>query len=287
MPITDSPLRYPGGKTQMKKFIYDLINSLSIEDVTYVEPFAGGAGVGLSLLFNRHVTKIHINDFDSSIYSFWFSILNHTSEFINLIEQTPISIEEWYKQRQIQINKENHSTLEIGFSTFFLNRTNVSGIIKGGPIGGKDQSGKYKLDCRFNKNNLIKKINNIAVFKEMITVTDYDASYFIENNIANMDQNKTFIFFDPPYYKQGQNLYSNFYKHEDHLELANQITALNMHYWITTYDYSTDIEQMYETENKKVYSLNYSANNVRKAEELLFYSNRITLPNSKNIVFID
>lgn len=287
MPITDSPLRYPGGKTQMKKFIYDLINSLSIDEVTYVEPFAGGAGVGLSLLFNGHVSKIHINDYDRSIYSFWISILNQTSEFIRLIEQTPITMDEWYLQRKIQFNKENHSTLEIGFSTFFLNRTNVSGIIKGGPIGGKEQSGKYKLDCRFNKKNLIKKMNKIADLKERITVTDYDASYFIENGIANMEPDKTFIFFDPPYYQQGQNLYSNFYKHEDHLGLANQITALDMYYWITTYDYSTEIEQMYVTENKKIYSLNYSANKVRKAEELLFYSDRIALPDSKNIVFID
>jgi DNA adenine methylase len=287
LPVTDSPLRYPGGKTQMKKFVFDIMQNLPFKsNMTYVEPFAGGSGVALSLLFNNQVSRIHINDLDPAIYKFWFSILNHTEEFISLINETQINISQWRYQKEIQKNKDQYSDLEVGFSTFFLNRTNVSGIINGGPIGGKEQNGKYKLDCRFNKKNLIRKINRISELKEKILISNDDAAQFIVNDISNMDPNKTFIFFDPPYYKQGQNLYANFYTHDDHLNISNLITSLKEHYWITTYDYSSEIEKMYPSQYKKVYSLNYSANNVRKAHELLFYSPKLTLPESEHIVYI-
>lgn len=287
MPVTDSPLRYPGGKTQMKKFVIDLIQSLPLEkDITYVEPYAGGAGVALSLLFNNHVSKIYINDLDPTIYKFWYSILNHTEEFIELINETPITLEQWHYQKSIQTNLSRYTDLQIGFSTFFLNRTNVSGIINGGPIGGKSQSGKYKIDCRFNKKSLIKKINKISQYRDFIIISNYDAGNFI-TNIRNMNPKSTFIFFDPPYYKQGQNLYANYYEHDDHINISELITSLREHYWITTYDFSPEIENMYSNENKKVYRLNYSANAVRKAKELLFFSKTITLPDSKNIYFIE
>ncbi|WP_226087805.1 DNA adenine methylase [Mesobacillus sp. S13] len=287
LPITDSPLRYPGGKTQMKKFIVDILNSLpSKESMTYVEPFAGGAGVALFLLFNNYVSKIHINDLDPSVYKFWHSVIFNTEHFIEKINNTPITIEEWHHQREIQRNQMKYTDLEIGFSTFYLNRTNVSGIINGGPIGGKQQNGKYKINCRFNKENLINKIRKIGHYQDKITISNLDASEFINKVILKMDPTSTFIFFDPPYYIQGQNLYANYYQHNDHLQISKKIKALNTFFWITTYDYSPEIEKMYQGQNKKIYSLNYSANNVRKAKEILIYSPTITLPNSLNIKFL-
>jgi DNA adenine methylase len=286
IPVTDSPLRYPGGKTQMKNFIVDLLKQNALIGSTYIEPFAGGAGLAVSLLYNKMVRKIHINDLDITIYYLWTSILNNTECFIRLINETPITMEEWYRQKEIHINYELYSPLQVGFSTFFLNRTNVSGIITGGPLGGKQQTSKNKLDCRFNKANLIKKIQKIASYKDFITVTNEDASFFIDDYISNMNPNETFIFFDPPYYQQGKNLYSNYYGHKDHLTLCNKIKSLRDYYWITTYDLSREIEKMYQNQRKKIYTLNYSANNKRKAEELLFLSDNISLPDSNYINYI-
>lgn len=285
IPVTDSPLRYPGGKTQMKKFIVDILRTNSISDC-YVEPFAGGAGVALYLLFNNYVNKIYINDIDPSIYSFWYSILNNTNEFIKKLESVPITIDEWNKQKYIQINSEDYNELELGFSTFFLNRTNISGIINGGPIGGKKQKGKYKLDCRFNKADLISKIKKISYYKDCIEVTNYDAEYFIENIIKKLNPSNTFIFLDPPYYKQGKKLYTNFYRHENHVSLQKKISSLKEYYWIVTYDLAEEIEEIYKGNRKKKYSLNYSANRFRKASELLFYSEKIILPDTDNIKFV-
>lgn len=288
IPVTDSPLRYPGGKTQLKNFVSDILNVLSLhKDSIYVEPFAGGAGIALSLLFSKQVEKIHINDIDTAIYCFWSSVLTQTDDFISKIVNTPITIDEWNRQREILLNRNSHSMLEIGFSTFFLNRTNVSGIIKGGPIGGKEQKGNYKLNCRFNKQNLIKKIYNISKYKNRISVSNLDASLFIDKEISKMNPDKTFIFFDPPYYHQGQNLYSNFYNHDDHVNLSHKILSLHQYYWITTYDYSSEITTIYKNENKKIYSLRYSANEVKKAKELMIFSNKLGVPISNNIQFLN
>lgn len=195
MPTTLSPLRYPGGKSQMTKFVDHLLQFNNIAGATYIEPFAGGAGIAIELLLKNKVTNIIINDFDIAIFAMWYSILNHTNDFIQLILETPINMREWYKKKEIYLNKDELELLELGFATFFLNRTNNSGIITGGPIGGHDQSGKYKLDCRFNKAALIKKVSDISKMRHAISVYNYDAVVLINNVIKEkMDIQNTFIF---------------------------------------------------------------------------------------------
>ncbi len=154
-----SPLRYPGGKTKIAPFIKELFYENNLVGMDYVEPYAGGAGAALTLLFEEYVSTITINDYDRSIYAFWHSIINNTEEFCEKISKTPIDVETWLVQKEIQKNKTNETLFSLGFSTFFLNRTNISGVIKGGVIGGKKQTGKYKIDARFNKSDLISKIH--------------------------------------------------------------------------------------------------------------------------------
>ena len=142
-----SPLRYPGGKSRITNFVAKLIKDNNITGGCYVEPFAGGAGVALNLLLDGIVDRIFINDKDRSIYAFWDSAINHTERFICRLESVNVTIEEWKKQREIQLNKENANLFDLGFSTFFLNRTNRSGIIMAGVIGGISQTGKWKIDA--------------------------------------------------------------------------------------------------------------------------------------------
>lgn len=273
MPVTKSPLRYPGGKSQLTNYVKHLLkinNTLG----TYIEPFAGGFGVGLKLLEDNIVKQAVINDLDPSIYSVWYFILNSTDEFIYKIKNTPITIEEWNNQRNIRNKFKDEISIDNAFATFFLNRTNVSGIINGGPIGGKKQEGKYKINCRFNKTNLIKKINKISSYKENIVLTNMDANEFISNKIPEYDANKTFIFFDPPYYTQGKNLYLSFVNKNEHQQLAKNIIGLNDYKWITTYDIESEILKLYKPYVKSYnYHLNYSANRKRKAKEYMFINN--------------
>src|SRR5690348_6636109 len=179
MPITNSPLRYPGGKTQLTPLVVQIMRANDLFYGEYAEPFAGGAGIACSLLFDGYVSKIHINDLDPAIYAFWHSVVHETEPFIRLLERTPVTIEEWRRQRAIHINGRA-SILKRGFAAFFLNRTNRSGIINGGVIGGLSQRGVYPIDCRFHKANLIKKIERLGVHSDQIEVTAMDALEFIK-----------------------------------------------------------------------------------------------------------
>lgn len=272
-----SPLRYPGGKAKLSEYIKKLIYQNNLNNSYYIEPFAGGAGVALYLLINKHVSKIFINDLDKSIYAFWYSVLNHTDELCSMIENTPVNLEQWFIQKNIQKNKEFESLLNLGFSTFFLNRTNRSGIIKAGVIGGYAQKGNYKIDCRFNKDELIDRIKLISSFKDSIELHNLDVREFIDYIIPSIKK-QSFIFFDPPYYNKGSQLYVNYFTHEDHLELSHSISEIKNHYWIVTYDYEPKIQNMYRQFHQVSYALNYTAGKKYTGYEIMVFSDNINLP---------
>ncbi|MBC6343128.1 DNA adenine methylase [Lactobacillus kimbladii] len=287
MPLTKSLLRYPGGKSQLTKFIKHLLDINNIHE-TYIEPFAGGFGLALNLLFDGSVKNVVLNDFDPSIYSLWYNILNNVDELIYKINTTNISIEEWHHQRDIHLEvKDNPLSIDNAYSTLFLNRTNVSGIINGGPIGGINQQGKYKLDCRFKKKVLIDKATEINKRKDSIYLNNLNANEFINKKLINYDPNDTFIFYDPPYFKQGKNLYMSFVRNKDHQQLASNIISKNKYNWITTYDIQDEIYQLYSGKSQTyTYSLNYSANVKRKAKEYLFANYETKIESFHNVKLI-
>ncbi|MDT2674108.1 DNA adenine methylase [Enterococcus dongliensis] len=274
MPHTKSPLRYPGGKTQLWKFVKSTIELNKISNPVYCEPFAGGSGVTIELLLGNHVNEVIINDFDPAIYSFWNMSINHSEEFISLIEKTPITLEEWYNQKKIYLKHGKDPNSILGaFSTFFLNRTNISGIISGGPIGGQEQSGKYKIDCRFTKETSIKKIRKIADQKDRIHLFNEDAVNLVDILKKRYQKENLFTFFDPPYYEQGQSLYLSFYSKDQHEIMRNKIAEMDDYYWILTYDKTPQIADLYSSlEQSYEYLLQYSANKKRMASEFLFAS---------------
>lgn len=268
-----SPLRYPGGKNKVYKYVKYLVDSNEID--TYIEPFCGGAAVALKLLLNNDVKKIMLNDFDRSIYAMWFSILHDTDSFIKKVREAVFTIEEWDKQHDIQKNKDNVDLLTLGFSTFYLNRTNRSGIIQAGPIGGRAQTGNYKMDCRYNTEVLIKKIKLIAKNKNRISLYNLDAIDFIKQNIRRTRGSLTF--FDPPYFVKGKQLYTNFYEHIDHIDLRDTIDKyMSKHKWILTYDFHEEIQHMYSKFEYFPYILNYSAGTSKKGMEYIFFSSEIS-----------
>ena len=274
MPTTKSPLRYPGGKTQLWRFVNSLIELNQIERAIYCEPYAGGAGVAIQLLLDNLVEEIIINDYDPAIYNFWRAIILNTNDFISLIESTEVTIESWNLQKSTYDECGRIiGSLEGAFSTFFLNRTNVSGIISGGPIGGKEQNGKYKIDCRFNKSDLISKIEGIAKQRSRIHLFNEDAVRLVDIIKRGFPKERIFIFFDPPYYVQGKSLYLSSYNHEQHAEMRDAVLSMEDYFWILTYDKTKQISELY-VENDKTYeyALKYSANEKRVAKELLFAS---------------
>lgn len=271
--INYSPLRYPGGKNKTYNYLKYLVKSNGIK--TYIEPYCGGAAVALKLLINEDVENIIINDYDPSIYAMWYTILNDTEELISKIEGTKFSIEEWEHQKSIQKNKNEQSISELGYSTLYLNRTNRSGILTAGPIGGLNQTGKYKIDCRFNKETIIKKIELIASKKDKIKLYNKDAIELIKKDISNLSNSLTF--FDPPYFTKGKDLYTNFYQKSDHIELSNVIKQyMNNKKWILTYDVHDEIKDLYRDFEYVIYQLNYSVGKSKKGKEFMFFSKNLS-----------
>ena len=272
-----SPLRYPGGKNRLSKFISKICLDNNING-HYIEPYAGGASVALHLLIEKKVNKITINDFDRSIYAFWYSVLNNTEKLCKLIEKTPLTIEEWKKQKKIQKNKNSTNLLKLGFSTFFLNRTNISGIINAGSIGGINQKGRYKINCRFNKNNLIKRIKLIASFKRQINLYNLDALELIKLITKELSNSNTIFYFDPPYFLKGPSLYMNSYKKEDHEKVAREIKKIKKMHWIVSYDDAIEINEIYNwVKNKTKFNLIHSASKPKTGKEILFFSDKLNI----------
>ena len=273
-----SPLRYPGGKANLAPYLRQIIQFMNLEECSYFELYAGGAGAALDLLLTNTVKRIILNDADFHIFSFWKSILEHTEEFVRLIEVTPVDMNSWYLQRDIYNDMHNYSMLEIGFSTFFLNRCNRSGIItKAGPIGGFRQNGQYKIDCRFNKINLIKRIENIAARADDIEIYNEDTLEFIGQKLDRLQDERSFMYLDPPYYNKGKSLYLNFYNHEDHENLRNLLANLRDLKWMISYDDVTPIKDLYAGFNSSLHTLNYSLQTKRKTNEFFVFSDTIKL----------
>lgn len=276
-----SPLRYPGGKNKLSAFIANVCVENGING-HYIEPYSGGASVALFLLLEGFVSKITINDKDRSIYAFWHSVLRRTDELCDRIKHAEITIEEWKKQKEVQNRKTNADLLDLGFSTFFLNRTNRSGIINAGVIGGIKQNGDYLMDCRFNKNELIERIKKIASRKKDIRLYQKDALKLIEKIQQDAKDSNIIFYFDPPYFYKASSLYMNHYKDENHKIVSDKIKSIRNIRWIVSYDNVPEIKELYSDYEKKEYSFKHTAHSSRIGQEILFFSPNLKKTKLKN-----
>lgn len=277
MTTATSPLRYPGGKQVLAPVLVALIRKNGLEGCAYAEPYAGGAGAALSLLFREYVSRLLLNDADRGVYSFWRSVLFRTDDMLRMVRDTPLTIGQWRRQRSIYRDPKNHSALELGFATFYLNRTNRSGIIiNGGPIGGIRQSGKWKIDARFNRPELAKRITRIALYRNRIRVTNKDAVAFIKNDLSTTVP--LFLYLDPPYYEKGARLYLNQYATSNHDEIARCMQARPHLRWVMTYDGVPKIRELYRSARCLPFSIDYSASGRKNGNEVLIVSDAMTLP---------
>ena len=273
-----SPLRYPGGKAPFAPYIAKVMETNGVWGGHYLEPYAGGAGVALELLFHGHASHIHINDADPAVYSFWISVTQHSGDLLNLLESTPITMDEWFKWRSILRDDCEASLIEKGFATLFMNRTNRSGILKAGVIGGKNQDGDYKLDARFKKDVIAARIREIAKRADDITVYCED-SLALLNRCSEFLPHKSLIYLDPPYYVKGKGLYRNFYEHDDHVAIAKAIQKKAFKWpWVVSYDNAEEICVMYQLSKSLSYGLNYTAQRRYVGNEVMFFSQNLVVP---------
>lgn len=286
MGSSKTPLRYPGGKQKIAPFLSELLKENNLIGGHYVEPYAGGAGAALELLLTRYVSAVHLNDASLPIYSFWRSVLDQPEEFCRLISLASLTIEEWQRQRNIIKNPSSHTVLEVGFSTFYLNRVNRSGVITGGLIGGYKQEGQWKMDARFNRQDLIKRIEAIAYRRDSIFIRNMDAEDYIKNYIPTTPQ-ETLVYCDPPYFHKSEGLYLNRYYKKDHQRLAETIQNDISRKWLLSYDSADEILSYYSQRNHFLYDLQYNAAKAYKGREVFIFCDELKLPTSSSLSFID
>lgn len=270
-----TPLRYPGGKGRLTQCVADIMQANSLVGGHYVEPFAGGAGVAISLLALEYASHAHINDLNRSVHAFWRSVLQEPDDLCRLISKTRVTIKERNRQRKVQ-DDASASPLELGFSTFFLNRVNRSGIILGGVIGGKEQSGKWQLDARYNKLDLIDRVQRIAEMRDRISLYNMDASKLIREVLPTLPM-KLLCYLDPPYYVKGKGLYEDHYRHQDHAHIADAVGRLEQR-WIVSYDNVPEIKSLYTKYRQRTFGLHYSAQARYEGSEIMFFAPGMKIP---------
>jgi DNA adenine methylase len=271
-----SPLRYPGGKGKLARFVADVIRENSLQDGLYVEPYAGGAAVAFELLLTGVVRRVAINDLNGPIYAFWRAVLDDSAALIDLIRKTEVTMAARDHAKRVFMDATG-TTLELAFATFFLNRTNRSGILNGGAIGGVNQTGAWKLDARYNKEGLIERIEKIARMRKYISLTNLDAIQFLSANAEKWPK-KTLVYLDPPYYNKGRELYYNFYQHDDHANVAFATHKLSNVNWIVSYDDVEPIHSLYRQSSCLQYTIGYSARERSRGAEAMFFSPELSIP---------
>jgi DNA adenine methylase len=273
-----TPLRYPGGKAKLAAYVKALLKENRLLDGEYVEPYAGGAAIALELLLHEYVSRIHINDVSKPVHAFWKSVLFHTEEFCRLVRGMPLTVESWDKQKHVLNNQAAHNTVQLGFAAFFLNRTNRSGILNGGIIGGRDQTGPWKIDARYNAGELVRRIETIAGMRDRIKLTRQDALKFLGDGVTRWPK-ETLIYLDPPYYVKGRDLYYHFYEHADHAKIARFVKQeIDGQSWIVSYDNVAQIAKLYAGSRHLIYDIGYSARSAKQGSEIMFFCNGLRVP---------
>lgn len=281
-----TPLRYPGGKQKLAPFIVEVMEVNGLIGGEYAEPYAGGSGVAIQLLLNGRVRAVHLNDASPAVYAFWCAVLNHTEQLCRKISGASLTVEEWERQREIMLRSPEYDELDRGFSLFFLNRCNRSGIPLGGLIGGRKQTGAWKMDARFNKTELIRRVEAIAERRDNITLHNLDAEQFITEQLPSIPDH-SLVYCDPPYYQRSRRLYLNDYQPADHERVAGVIQQHIRQPWMVSYDNEADIHRYYENRRAITYNLQYSAAHRYLGSEAIFFSENLCLPTGSCIASID
>jgi DNA adenine methylase len=273
-----TPLRYPGGKARFAPLIIEVIAASKLTGGHYLEPYAGGAGIALTLIVDGVVEHVHINDVDPAIAVFWRVATQATKQLICMVASEPISMDAWHHWRNVMLGVVPGTELERAFATLFMNRTNRSGILKGGVIGGKEQVGSYKINARFMRYELCARLERIGNHADRIHVYQEDAHQLLLR-CHQFLPSKSLVYLDPPYYVKGAGLYRNFYKHDDHVRIAKLLGSDRFRRaWIVSYDNAEEIREMYAYSEPFAYGLNYTAQRRYTGSEVMFFSKRIQVP---------
>lgn len=267
-----SPLRYPGGKRKLGAFVAEVVDAQQSRPRRYVEPFAGGAGVGLHLLVHGHVEEVVLNDLDPGIAAFWRAVFTRPEDLVKRIRRSNPTLRTWHGHRKRYLEASGDD-VELGFSTFFLNRTNRSGILGARPIGGLEQTGKWALGARYNASDLVTRIRRLASFADRVSVTEEDGIALTERYL---DDSEAFLYIDPPYLAKSEDLYLDTLTMPDHRRLATLL--LTRPRWMVTYDKDPRVLRLYPRLRCATFGIAHTAQVQHVGNEYAVFAEGLALP---------
>jgi DNA adenine methylase len=274
-----SPLRYPGGKRRLMPYVAAALEENRLQPDLFVEPFAGGASVALELLATARVRRIGLAERDPYVASFWHTVFFDSEWLCRQVEQVDVTLKTWQRMKSTRFRSKRAQAL----ACLFLNRTSFNGTLHdhAGPIGGQKQAGDYKLDCRFPRARLVRRIRTCAALAEgdsVAFVREADALDVIRDARRGFGHENVFLYLDPPFWGKASRLYRFSFTVADHTRLANALRHLRVPY-LLSYDAAPEIEQLYSGNGslQQRVELLYTATQ-RTAEQELVISNLQRLP---------
>ena len=272
------PLRYPGGKASLLNYIEKFITSNKISVQAILEPYAGSAAISIGLLSKGTISKAYINDSDQMIFAFWKTVMNNNKELIEMIDSLEVNLDAWFCYRKYLVDKPltKFNEKDVAMAFLFLNRTSYSGIVKAGPLGGKRQQSRYKIDCRFNKENLKKKIKSIEALSPKVKVFNMDGIQFMKEIIRENED--VLIYADPPYYNVGKLLYNQYFDDNKHIQLADYLKQIEEQPWLLSYNANKFIMNLYSDQKMVPIYLDYHTGPYRRNIMEYLFSNRVIPP---------
>jgi DNA adenine methylase len=234
-----SLFRYPGGKTWFVPHVRRWISSQNKKPKFFIEPFAGGGIIGLTVAFERLADRVILVEKDDQVAAVWKVVLGNQAD--DLAEKI-LDFEMTFDNIQQELADNSENVLEKAFQTILRNRTLHGGILAPGSGFIKNgENGKGVLS-RWYPVTLAKRIRNIRMIAERIE--------FIEGNgfdvilrFANVKDAAFFI--DPPYTVAGKRAGTRLYRFNeiDHAKLFELVSRVSGDF-LMTYDQCSEVANL-------------------------------------------
>jgi DNA adenine methylase len=234
-----SPFRYPGGKTWLVPYIRKWLASLGPRPNEFVEPFAGGGIVSLTVAFEQLARHVTMAELDDDVAAVWQTVLGQhgvwLAQRIIDFDLTPENVEEI-------LAKPARSVRDRAFQTIVMNRVNRGGILAPGAGRIKNGENGKGMRSRWYPQTLQRRILDITKIRERVTFESGDGLKVLQRFLRRRD---TAVFLDPPYTAGGKRAGSRLYFHStiDHealFDLAGKLCGD----FLMTYDDAPEVRSL-------------------------------------------
>lgn len=215
------------------------MRSLTLRTELFVEPFAGGGIVSLTVAFEGFADHVILVELDPDVAAVWKAItgpnFRKLSDRICRFDVTKENVQRELSQTSTDIG-------DIAFRTILKNRMYHGGILAPGSSLIKHGENGKGLRSRWYPKTLADRINAIGDIRERFTVVEGDGIAEIRKHYRKQ---KAVFFIDPPYTAAGKKAGKRLYRHNelDHADLFNATKRIKGNF-LMTYDDAEGVRKL-------------------------------------------